>query len=631
MLRSLYDYAIRHSLVLPPGYVNKTIKAYVLLYSDGSFQDVEVCENETVVAPDIGSLANGKDKCNLLIEKRSVVIPSVESKKSRFFLNALRDGEKIEPMFGVCAKALEDSSVSDAIRKRLDEMKIKDSDRISFKVEYRSILDSSGTREWWERFRNTIRTSEAKSKSLCLITGALAEPMVTTPPINGLRIVGGHGRGDALICFDKSSFCSYDLKKAYNAPVSEEAFSAVKAALDELLKKENSPVLAGMKFVHWYDQTISEEDDPLFQCGDFMNVGNQSDEEDDLGIEMEKEPESEPEETESVLKESERHEEEEKSRKEAERNALKSASALVNSVHEGGRSYLYDKVRYHILLLTGVSGRVMVRRYERGNYGDLKKKLDQWHNDLQLVHPGGSGIVPSCKLNARLYRLLKRQKRDRKKQERLGKELAGITPAIVAAILSGGILPDAVALRALSSIRSYMLDDNADDNEKWTMCYAYQWLKVWLIRNRGKREFLMKEYNAGYEGAAYHCGAMMAVYEEIQKKAMPKVKASIVQRYYASAMQTPALVLGILSRMSVHHLEKIKYKKYAEELNDMLKQITTCIKGNIPATMNLEQQSEFALGYYQMGAEINRIKKEKVDLKKEKQIADKDAETEMIQ
>ena len=60
MLKSLYDYAIRNDLVLPPGYVYKTIKAYVLLYSDGSFQDVEVCENETVAAPDIGSLANGQ-------------------------------------------------------------------------------------------------------------------------------------------------------------------------------------------------------------------------------------------------------------------------------------------------------------------------------------------------------------------------------------------------------------------------------------------------------------------------------------------------------------------------------------------------------------------------------------------
>lgn len=626
MLKSLYDYAIRNDLVLPPGYVYKTIKAYVLLYSDGSFQDVEVCENETVAAPDIGSLANGKDKCNLLVEKRSVVIPQAESKKSRFFLDALKDGQEIEPMFAICAKALEDSLISDVIRKRLDELKIKDSDKISFKVEYQSILDSIRTRKWWESFRSRIKTTDAVPKTLCLITGAFTEPMITTPPINGLRIVGGHGRGDALICFDKSSFCSYDLKKAYNAPVSEEAFCAVKAALDELLKKENSPVLAGMKFVHWYDQTVPDEDDPLFQCGDFMNVGNQPEEEDDFGIEMEEDSESELEETGFVLNQSEKHEEDFESRKETERNALKNASALVNSVHEGGRSYLYDKVRYHILLLTGVNGRVMVRRYERGNYSDLKRKLDQWHQDLQLIHPGGHGIVPPCKLNARLYRLLKRQKKDRKRQERLGKELAGITPAIITSILSGGVLPDAVALRALSSIRSYMFDDSSDDNEKWVMCYAYQWLKVWLIRTRGKGEFLMKEYNAGYEGAAYHCGAMMAVYEEIQKKAMPKVKASIVQRYYASAMQTPALVLGILSKMSVHHLEKIKYKKDAADLNDLLKQITTYIKGDIPATMTLEQQSEFALGYYQMGAELNRIKKEKNALQKEKHNTDENVE-----
>ena len=54
-------------------------------------------------------------------------------------------------------------------------------------------------------------------------------------------------QGDALICFDKDAFCSYGLKQAANAPVSEEAFAGVKAALDELLK--GAPVLAGMKFV----------------------------------------------------------------------------------------------------------------------------------------------------------------------------------------------------------------------------------------------------------------------------------------------------------------------------------------------------------------------------------------------
>ena len=83
--------------------------------------------------------------------------------------------------------------------------------------------------------------------------------MTTTTPVQGLFVVGGHPRGDSLICFDKPAFCSYNQKQAANAPVSEEAFSVVKAALDELLK--DAPVLAGMKFVHWFDREIPKDKD----------------------------------------------------------------------------------------------------------------------------------------------------------------------------------------------------------------------------------------------------------------------------------------------------------------------------------------------------------------------------------
>lgn len=86
-----------------------------------------------------------------------------------------------------------------------------------------------------------------KDKAPCPITGRPTIPTATVPPISGLSVVGGHAQGDALICFDKDAFCSYGLKQAANAPVSEEAFAGVKAALDELLK--GAPVLAGMKFV----------------------------------------------------------------------------------------------------------------------------------------------------------------------------------------------------------------------------------------------------------------------------------------------------------------------------------------------------------------------------------------------
>lgn len=41
---------------------------------------------------------------------------------------------------------------------------------------------------------------------------------------------------------------------------------------------------------------------------------------------------------------------------------------------------------------------------------------------------------------------------------------------------------------------------------------------------------------------------------------MPDVNAGIVERYYASAIQMPALAIGQLSRHSNYHLEKMENK-----------------------------------------------------------------------
>ena len=55
MLKALYDYALREKLTLPPGYVNKTIKAYISLYADGSLLGVETGGSSPLPCPDIGS------------------------------------------------------------------------------------------------------------------------------------------------------------------------------------------------------------------------------------------------------------------------------------------------------------------------------------------------------------------------------------------------------------------------------------------------------------------------------------------------------------------------------------------------------------------------------------------------
>ena len=69
MLKALYDYGIRNALALPPGFVKKNIRAYICLSESGKFLGVELCgKDEMQICPDIGSLANGPDKCNPLAE-----------------------------------------------------------------------------------------------------------------------------------------------------------------------------------------------------------------------------------------------------------------------------------------------------------------------------------------------------------------------------------------------------------------------------------------------------------------------------------------------------------------------------------------------------------------------------------
>ena len=593
MLKALYDYGIRRRLALPPGFVEKNVKAYISLSDSGDPVSVYLGGEEPVPCPDIGSLANGKDKSNVLAEKRSVVIPQEPGSKSSFFLEALRSASEAEPLLKSCVHALETPEIAAAIRSELDRAKIKPGDRISFRVNGQSILQLEGLRSWWQSFRQQFTKGDEKPSALCLITGKPTVPMTTTTPIQGLRVVGGHASGDALICFDKSAFCSYGQKKAANAPVSEEAFCVVKAALDDLLK--DAPILAGMKFVHWFAREIPQEDDPLFSV--------------DFGYGLSEAPEEGPEEAPAVNGQA----------------ARRQADQVPDSVYSGQTAPDLDNVSYYILLLSGVNSRIMIRKYDRGSYADLRRNIAQWYADLALTNQGGTGNIRPVKLTARLLRLLKFQKTDSRPFERLSKELAGITPAVVQAILSGGILPDAVAAKALSYIRSELLasDDGESQRPQDSLpnSLACQWLKVWLLRkNRMQHQegSILEEYNLNLANAAYHCGGLMAVYAAIQRTAMPDVNTGIVERYYASAIQMPALVIGQLSSRSNHHLEKIENTWLAKQYQEKLQQISVALGSSIPATLNLEQQSYFALGYYQMGAMLKKEKNEHVAAAKEK-------------
>lgn len=592
MLKALYDYAMKNNLVLPPGYSNKTIKAYVSLSKKGEFLGIILGDDTPVLCPDIGSLANGKEKCNPIVEKRSVIFKDLldqEDKtkvKRNFYYQVLKDGSDRIPEFEVCVKMAEDEKTLLLVVEALNENKIKGSDRISFIVDGKKIVQAKCLKEWWDTYRKKFFDIEKKERSLCLITGEETVPMETVPPVNGLAVVGGHARGDALICFDKSAFCSYDQKKSVNAPVSENAFFAVKAALDHLL--EHAPVLANMKFVHWYEQNIEDNSDPILRANF-------------LGITM-----AENVDVEEDISEDDRTRE--------ARIAEIQASKLVKSVTTGEKIPSLSN-QYTICLLSGVNGRVMIRQYERGSYEELQKNVALWNEQLELKDLNGIQNEKSKKLNARLLCLLKKQNSDSKIWERVGKELPEITQAIIGAIINGTPLPDVVAVRSLAYIRSQMLAKEENSiSIQIPDATACQWLKVWLMRRKGAE--IMSEYDSTHKSAAYHCGAAMAVHAAIQNVAMKNVNATIVQRYYSSASQMPALVLGQISRLSAYHLEKIENEWLRKQYEDTLNAVYCAIGKEIPATLTLEEQAYFALGYRQMCTKLQKDKNERIAKKK---------------
>ena len=621
MLNELYRYAVDHGVPYRAGFVAKKPDWYLWITGDGKFQDIlPAGENiEEVLTPDVGSLANGTEYCNPLIEKASILLgislKQNAEKKREFFLRCLEDGSRYEPLFGIAARALENEAFRTAAIRRLEEEKIKRDIFLGLCVDGQALEKRKNVSAWWEEYRKTVpQLKNQGERSICLITGRTAPAMLTAGKVKGLMRVGGHAAGDSFLCFDKDAFQSFGWKQGDNASVSEEAMAAVNAALKRLIEK--APILGGAKIVHWYSGEVPEEEDvllPVFEGYDLSDAITDGGEESGT----------------TAVADGER----EKRRREKE--AMQKAKALLDAVRNGERPEL-GGARYYIMPLSGAGGRMMVRSFEEGSFSELSHNVDLWFDDMRLAMPNGRGETGPEKLSVLMTRLLKPKKEDgkekkgkrwQKENDRINTELCGLDTCILNAAVNGAPLPDEVAVRALRWLRSAMLSSGGEETsgektrktDMKTETIVYQWLKIWLRRRqrmKGAEPIMGERIDPNYPGVPYQCGRMMAVYAKIQETALEKdVGAGVVERYYAAASRTPALVLGRLSQLGTYHLAKIAGADDKKGLGiyykRILEQIASAIgERPVPKMFSVEQQTEFALGYYHQLSDM--YKKEEI-------------------
>lgn len=570
MLELLLRYARTEGLTTEPGFAPKLARWAIVVSQDGRFLSV----TELGQAGEKGNRGQSFPRCpelsqpemkrggsgcrHFLLDNAQVVTLLADegdpknAAKHAYFVHLLHEAAReVMPALGAALAVLEDDNILGEIRAALEAKKAKPTDNVTFAITGQEPLypvESDAWHGWWRQFRGTLGGSDggkaAGKPSLagtmrCFATGELVTPALTHPKIAGLSDVGGLSMGDALVSFKQDSFRSYGLEQSENAALSEAAAAEYRAALNHLIT-HRSQRLVNTKVVAWYKTKVQPEDDPLPWL-------------------IDPHPESEAE------------------------DASLRAKKLLSALRDGQRPDLGNN-HYYALTLSGAAGRVMVRDLLDGPFVELLEATNAWFDDLAIVQRDGT-LAPPPKLLAVEGALV----RDLK-------ELPASTEATLWRVaVRAEAIPEHFMAQALQRVKLDILTDQALRPVRFGL------LKAFHLRHAEGDSAMKPGLNEEHPHPAYQCGRLMAILADLQYDALGDVGAGVVQRYFAAASTTPALVFGRLLRLAQSHLGKARYAKFHEE---KIQEVTSRLGASLPETLTLPEQSLFALGYYQQKAKV---------------------------
>ncbi len=502
---------------------------------------------------------NQGDKSHFLADslERALLLPnpkSPEKLESRrephaYFKRLLSEAAQVCPNIAPrlqAALALLDSPEELArVHAAITETKAKPTDNIAFHVGGVSLLDDAELKEFWRSRRRALRAATPRSKRVCLATGVLSETLDTTEKIRG--VPGGLAMGTNLISFDKDSFTSYGLEQAQNAAISAEAELKFRSALNQLIA--DGLRISDAVHLHWSRERVSTDVFELIESADESGVRN-----------------------------------------------------LLTAPESGHAPSRLQDNAYYAMSLSGNGGRIVVRDWLESTVPEVEANVRQWFADLSIISPEGTGTESAFKLGRLLYALV------RDKIDELPPQLP---TQLLYSALRGTALPQTALAAALrrQQIETRKPGDKSDPKLNPARLAI---IKACLLRSLNlpntaptKDTPMTESLNPESRDASYLCGRLFAVFDRLQYLALGGVNAGVVERYYASASATPALVMGRLFRNAQFHLAKTEGGVATNVAKDF-EAITCALGDQFPPSLDLEDQGRFALGYYHQKADYRR-------------------------
>ena len=415
--------------------------------------------------------------------------------------------------------------------------------------------------DWWKQQSTLIAGAET---AFCLVTGAI-NPVALThePAIKGVK--DAQSSGAKLVSFNEKAYESFGKEdgrkvgQGRNAPVSEEAAFAYCNALNWLLANRRFRIGDATTVFWTAAPTPAEEIFPWMISGV---------------------PDAEDLETKQRIQ-----------------TILERISCGTLASDDLGD----PTVPYFILGLSPNASRLSVRFWHTGNLGDLISNLKLHLSHLEIVRQWDeTNSKNPDPLHPSSYQLLRQTARD---ADGVSPLLAG---SLMRAILLGIRYPDTLINGVMNRIRVVEKKPKGEGSLDNVTYLRAAVLKAWLIRNHHQHISIMLDETNTNPG--YLLGRLFAVLEKTQQDALPGINATIRDRFYSSASATPRAVFGRLLRMYPNHLGKAQ-SEWASKIGadnaikrkngrEILAQNIIDELSDFPAHLNLQNQAQFALGYY---------------------------------
>jgi CRISPR-associated protein Csd1 len=264
-------------------------------------------------------------------------------------------------------------------------------------------------------------------------------------------------------------------------------------------------------------------------------------------------------------------------------------------------SLLTDPEAFNLAVVSANKTRLVVRDWLQLSLEELQEAMTRYLEASSIVDPWGG--EPSPHPIQRLLDAVHSYAIDRdKKRAESDPAQPDLVRAMLGTIYKGHPAPEALTMRAVQVFRKP--GAWAVDHLSHRLAAAIKFQRTYDRRHAMKPT---EELNAANPSVAYQCGRLFAVLDKAQGAALGyEINATLVERTYGAASSAPRNTFPPLLKMATQaHLPKAGW------LNPVLEDVMATIAsaGGFPRTLNLQEQADFALGFYQQRAHFRHESK----------------------